>query len=49
MWKSWFNILNSIINISLVAIAFYLGVFNQEYDHASFLLLLVVLNQNKAF
>lgn len=49
MWKNYLNILNSIVNISLIAIAFLLGVFNQEYDRASFLLLLVVLNQNKVF
>lgn len=48
MWKRYFNILNSIVNAGLCLVAFYLGIFTQEYAHASFLLLLVLLNQNKA-
>ena len=49
MWKNYLNILNSNVNIGLCLAAFYLGIFKQEYAHASFLLLLVVLNDKKAF
>jgi hypothetical protein len=33
-----------IINIGLISLAIYHGVFNEEYAHGSFLLLLVLLN-----
>ena len=47
MWKRYFNIFNSIVNAGLCLAAFYLGIFKQEYAHASFLLLLVLLNDKK--
>ena len=47
MWKRYFNILNSIVNVSLVLLAFYYGIFDKEYAHASFLLLLSILNKDK--
>jgi hypothetical protein len=40
----YFRLLNSIVNLALVILAVYLGLFKNEYAHASFLLLLSMIN-----
>jgi hypothetical protein len=47
MWKRYFNIFNAIVNAGLILSAFYLGIFKQQYGHASFLILIAMLNQYK--
>lgn len=46
MWKKYFNILNVFVNVSLVLFALWYGIVDKDYAHASFLLLLVMLNEN---
>lgn len=46
MWKNWFSILNAVVNVGLILLAFWYGIVNTEYAHASFLLLLAMLNEN---
>lgn len=44
MWKRYFNIANQVVNIGLILFAFWFGIVMAEYAHASFLLLLAMLN-----
>ena len=44
MWKHYFNIFSAVVNAGLILLAFYFGIFEKEYAHASFLLLLAMLN-----
>lgn len=46
MWKHYLSIVTQIVNVGLVLLAFYFGIFEKEYAHASFLLLLAMLNEN---
>lgn len=46
MWKHYFNLLSAVVNVGLVLLAFWYGIINAEYAHASFLLLLAMLNEN---
>lgn len=46
MWKKWFSTVTAVVNIGLILLAFWYGIVNAEYAHASFLLLLAMLNEN---
>ena len=45
MWKDYFNILSQVVNVGLILLAFWYGIVNTEYAHASFLLLLALVNE----
>ena len=40
----YLKLFNVIINLSLIVLALYFGLFKKEYDHASFLLLIAMIN-----
>ena len=44
MWKRYFNIFSTVVNVGLILLAFWYGIVDKEYAHASFLLLLAMLN-----
>lgn len=46
MWKKWFSTVTAVVNVGLILLAFWYGIVNSEYAHASFLLLLAMLNEN---
>lgn len=43
--KEFLQIVNPFINLSLYLLAAYIGLWQKEYAHASFLLLLVAINK----
>lgn len=45
MWKQYFDLFNAVVNVGLIALAFWVGIVQKDYSHASFLLLLVILNK----
>lgn len=40
----YLKLFNAVVNLSLIVLALYFGLFKSEYDHASFLLLIAMIN-----
>jgi hypothetical protein len=40
----YFKLFSAIVNLSLIVLALYFGLFKNEYAHASFLLLIAMIN-----
>jgi hypothetical protein len=47
MWKHYLSIATRVVNYGLVLLAFWFGIVESEYAHASFLLLLAMLGTNR--
>lgn len=43
--KNWFKIFTIVVNFGLFLCAMWFGLFKAEYAHASFLLLLLIINE----